>query len=165
VSEGLALWTREVAFPGSEQQAWLEEHVYPEAGIEPHPEVEKIDAAKDLLWGVQCNAALMLGEGRSEEEVVRYVAVPAAALRGGLCLLLPPRPGSTGTRDARPQPQPLRQAPAREAGLPVRSVGQGRHRAPAPGTGEARIKRPAKKFDLFANSQHFSKEKADRLKC
>ena len=158
MSEGLALWAREVAFPGSEQQAWLEEHAYPEAGVEPHGEVEKITATKDLLWGVQCNAALMLGEERFEEEVVRYVAVPAA-LSGGLCLLLPPRPGSTGTRDARPQPQPLRQAPAREAGLPVRSVGQGRHRAPASGTGEARIKRLAKKFDLLRTLSTSAKKK------
>ena len=34
VSEGLALWAREAAFPGGEEQAWLEEHAYPEAGIE-----------------------------------------------------------------------------------------------------------------------------------
>ena len=26
-----------------------------------------------MLWGVQCNAALMLDEGRSEEEIVRYL--------------------------------------------------------------------------------------------
>lgn len=74
VSEGLALWAREVAFPGGEQQSWLEEHAYPETGVVPYGDVGGIHAAKDLLWGVQCNAALMLGEGRSEEEVVRYIA-------------------------------------------------------------------------------------------
>jgi len=74
VSEGLALWAREVAFPGSEQQTWLEENAYPEAGIESDGDVGKIHAAKDLIWGAQCNAALMLGEGRPEDEVVRYLA-------------------------------------------------------------------------------------------
>jgi hypothetical protein len=73
VSEGLALWAREVAFPGSEQRTWLEEHAYPEAGIEPDGDPGKIHAARDLLWGAQCNAALMLEEGRPEEEVVGYL--------------------------------------------------------------------------------------------
>lgn len=73
VSEGLALWAREVAFPGSEQLAWLEEHAYPQAGIEPEGDPAVIHTARDLLWGAQCNAALMLDEGRPEDEVVRYL--------------------------------------------------------------------------------------------
>ena len=74
VSEGLALWAREVAFPGEEGQAWLEENVYPEVGIEPDgSDLAKIHEAKDLLWGAQCNAALMLGEGRPPEEAARYL--------------------------------------------------------------------------------------------
>jgi hypothetical protein len=43
------------------------------AGIEPDGDVGKIHAAKDLLWAAQCNAALMLGEGRPEDEVVQYL--------------------------------------------------------------------------------------------
>ena len=75
VSEGLALWAREVAFPGGEEQDWLEEHAYPEVGIRPDGcDLSKIHAAKDLLWGAWCNAAFMLREGRSPEEVARYVA-------------------------------------------------------------------------------------------
>lgn len=75
VSEGLALWAREAVFPGDEEQAWLEEHAYPEAGIEPGGgELPKILAAKDALWGARCNAALMLDEGRSQEEAARYLA-------------------------------------------------------------------------------------------
>jgi hypothetical protein len=75
VSEGLALWAREIAFPGGEEQAWLEEHAYAEAGIKPGGgDLSRIHAGKDMLWGVQCNAALMLGEGRSQEEAVRYLA-------------------------------------------------------------------------------------------
>jgi hypothetical protein len=73
VSEGLALWAREVVFPAEEQQTWLEENAYPEAGIEPDSDVGKIHTARDLLWGVHCNAALMLDEGRPEEEVVPYL--------------------------------------------------------------------------------------------
>ena len=73
VSEGLALWARIVAFPGSGQRDWLEEHAYPEAGIEPDGDPGEIQTARDLLWGVQCNAAFMLEEGRPEEEVVRYL--------------------------------------------------------------------------------------------
>jgi hypothetical protein len=74
ISEGLALWAREVAFPGGEQQSWLEKHAYPEAGVEQQGDLHSIHAAKDLLWGVQCNAALMLDEERPEEEVVGYLA-------------------------------------------------------------------------------------------
>ena len=73
VSEGLALWARDVVFPAGEQQTWLEEHAYPEAGIEPDGDVGRIHTARDLLWGAQCNAALMLDEGRSEEEVDPYL--------------------------------------------------------------------------------------------
>ncbi|MDP9478618.1 MAG: hypothetical protein M3R38_23545 [Actinomycetota bacterium] len=74
VMEGLALWAREVAFPGDEAQAWLEENVYPEAGIRPDgSDLQKIHAAKDMLWGAQCNAALMLAEGRPPEEAARYL--------------------------------------------------------------------------------------------
>ena len=74
VSEGLALWAREVAFPGGEEQSWLEEHAYREVGIEPNGgDIGKIHAAKDLLRGAQCNAVFMLDEGRSEEEVARYL--------------------------------------------------------------------------------------------
>jgi hypothetical protein len=73
VSEGLALWAREVVFPAGEQQTWLEEHAYPEAGIEPDGDAGKIHTARDLLWGAQCNAAFMLDEGRPEEEVVQYL--------------------------------------------------------------------------------------------
>jgi hypothetical protein len=75
VSEGLALWAREVAFPEEEAQSWLEQHIYPEAGIEPDgSDLGKIHEAKDTLLGVECNAALMLDEGRSPDEAARYLA-------------------------------------------------------------------------------------------
>jgi hypothetical protein len=73
VSEGLALWAREISFPGSEQSSWLEEHAYPEAGIEPDGDPATIHTARDLLWGAQCNAAFMLEEERPEQEVVGYL--------------------------------------------------------------------------------------------
>ena len=74
ISEGLALWARDVAFPGSGQLTWLQEHAYPEAGIESDGDPGKLHTARDLLWGAQCNAAFMLEEGRPEAEVVRYLA-------------------------------------------------------------------------------------------
>jgi hypothetical protein len=75
VSEGLALWAREVAFPEEEAQSWLEQHIYPAAGIEPDgSDLGKIHEAKDALLGVECNAALMLDEGRSPGEAARYLA-------------------------------------------------------------------------------------------
>ena len=73
ISEGLALWAREVAFPGGEQSAWLEVHAYPQAGIEPGGDPAVIQTARDLLRGAQCNAAFMLEEVRPEKEVVRYL--------------------------------------------------------------------------------------------
>ena len=74
VMEGLALWAREVAFPGNEAQAWLEENIYPEAGIEPGGgDLSKIHEAKDMLWGAQCNAAFLLAEGRPPGEAARYL--------------------------------------------------------------------------------------------
>ena len=73
VSEGLALWAREISFPGNGQLEWLEENAFPEAGIEPAGDPGEIQTARDLLWGAQCNAALMLDEGRPEEEAIRYL--------------------------------------------------------------------------------------------
>jgi hypothetical protein len=73
VSEGLALWAREIAFPGNEQQSWLGENAFPQAGIEPDGDPGAIQTARDLLWGARCNAAFMLDEGRPEEEAIRYL--------------------------------------------------------------------------------------------
>ncbi len=74
ISEGLALMAHEMLFAPGEVEAWLAEHIYPEAGIRPdYSDLTKIQRAKDLLFGVSCNAAWLLGEGRPEAEVLDYL--------------------------------------------------------------------------------------------
>jgi hypothetical protein len=74
LSEGIALWAHEVVFPSAEAEAWLAEHIYPQVGILPDgSDLKKIQHANDILFGVRCNAALMLDDGYSEPEVLRYL--------------------------------------------------------------------------------------------
>ncbi|MBV9791771.1 MAG: hypothetical protein JOZ51_26515 [Chloroflexi bacterium] len=74
ISEGIALWAHELVFPAEEAARWLEEHIYPEAGIAPDgSQLNQVDQATDLLWGVRCNAALMLDEGYASAEVMHYL--------------------------------------------------------------------------------------------
>jgi len=74
ISEGLALLAHEMIFAPGEAEAWLAEHIYPEAGMRSdHSDLTKIHRAKDLLFGVSCNAAWLLGEGRPEVEVLDYL--------------------------------------------------------------------------------------------
>ena len=48
-------------------------HAYPESGIDPDGDAGRSHTARHLLWGAQCNAAFLLDESRSDEEVVRYL--------------------------------------------------------------------------------------------
>lgn len=74
LSEGIALWAHEMVFPGEEAEAWLAENIYPEVGIVPDgSDLKKIQHANDILFGVRCNAALMLDDGYTEQEVTRYL--------------------------------------------------------------------------------------------
>lgn len=74
LSEGIALWAHELIFPVAEAEAWLAEHIYPEVGVMPDgSDLKKVQDANDALFGVHGNAALMLNEGVSEEEVRRYL--------------------------------------------------------------------------------------------
>jgi hypothetical protein len=74
ISEGLALLAHEMLFAPGEAEAWLAEHIYPEAGMRSdHGDLTKIHRAKDLLFGVSCNAAWLLGEGRPQAEVLDYL--------------------------------------------------------------------------------------------
>jgi hypothetical protein len=75
VSEGLALLAHEMIFEPGEQEQWLADHVYAEAGITPeHCNLTTIYRAQDLLRGVYCNAAFLLREGRPDREVLDYLA-------------------------------------------------------------------------------------------
>lgn len=74
ISEGLALLAHEMLFAPGEAEAWLAEHIYPAAGIRPDTsDLTKIHRARDLLFGVSCNAAWLLGEGRAPAEVLGYL--------------------------------------------------------------------------------------------
>ena len=74
ISEGLALLAHEMIFGPGEAEAWLTEHIYPEAGIDPdHCDLTKIHRARDLLFGVSCNASWLVEEGRPEGEVLDYL--------------------------------------------------------------------------------------------
>lgn len=74
ISEGLALLAHEMIFAPGEAEAWLAEHIYPAAGMPPdHSDLTKIHRAKDLLFGVSCNAAWLLGEGRPQAEALAYL--------------------------------------------------------------------------------------------
>lgn len=74
LSEGIALLAHEMLFAPGEAQQWLAEHIYPEAGMDPDTsDLTKIHRANDLLFGVSCNAAWLLREGRSPAEVLDYL--------------------------------------------------------------------------------------------
>jgi len=74
ISEGLALLAHEMLFAPGEEEQWLTEQIYPEAGMSPvHFDLRKIQHATDLLWGVWCNAAWLISEGRPDAEVRNYL--------------------------------------------------------------------------------------------
>ncbi len=74
ISEGLALLAHEILFAPEEAEQWLADHIYPEAGISPDgSDLTKFQYATDLLFGVSCNAAWLLSEGRTEAEVKAYL--------------------------------------------------------------------------------------------
>jgi hypothetical protein len=95
ISEGLALLAHALIFAPGEAEAWLAEQIYPEAGIRPdESDLTKIHRARDLLFGVSCNAALLLEEGRPPAEVLnylmRYALLNAEAARRELASLQRP---------------------------------------------------------------------------
>lgn len=124
ISEGLALLAHEMVFAPGEAEAWLAEHIYPEAGMRSdHSDLTKIHRAKDLLFGVSCNAAWLLSEGRPDDEVlaylVRYALVSEEAARRELASLQ--RPFSRGNIftyfHGRRLLSPMLQGPQRKARL------------------------------------------------
>jgi len=74
VSEGLAMLAREMIFSPEEQHQWLCQHIYPDAGVKPLEADGPAMYQVGPLWmAVRSNAAFLLGEGRSDEEVLGYV--------------------------------------------------------------------------------------------
>jgi len=75
ISEGIATTAAEMIFAPGEAERWLEEHIYPLAGITPDgADQAKLSRAAGLVAGVRGNACFMLHEeGRPEDEVVQYL--------------------------------------------------------------------------------------------
>jgi hypothetical protein len=75
ISEGIATSACEMVFSPEEAEQWLAEHIYPAADIEP----DSVDIANLRKAGVLLdypsggNAAFLLREGRSDEEVMNYL--------------------------------------------------------------------------------------------
>ncbi len=75
ISEGIATSACEMLFTPEEVEHWLSEHVYREAGIEPEAiDIVKLRKAQELLdYPIGGNAAFLLHEGRSDEDVMDYL--------------------------------------------------------------------------------------------
>jgi len=75
ISEGIATSACEMLFSPEEAEQWLAKHIYPEAGIEPDTvDIAKLRKALELLeYPVGGNAAFLLHEGRSDDEVMQYL--------------------------------------------------------------------------------------------
>lgn len=73
ISEGIAMMAHEMIFVPGEAEQWMAEHVYAAFQIEVDPQaLLKMRKATEMLEGVWGNAMLLLGEGRSDEEVAEY---------------------------------------------------------------------------------------------
>ena len=74
ISEGLAVLAPSMIFPPDEEQAWLAEHIYPTAGVEPLAvDWGHVRQVSEWSMDVQGNAAFLLREGRPDQEVMRYL--------------------------------------------------------------------------------------------
>ncbi|MFG1695923.1 hypothetical protein [Nonomuraea sp. NPDC049309] len=74
LSEGLGLAAEEAIFPENEARDWLNATVLPKAGMEPiEADLAAVHHAKNVLWGVWGNVALMADEGRGEAELAAYL--------------------------------------------------------------------------------------------
>jgi hypothetical protein len=75
ISEGLGMLAPSVIFTPYEEQIWLAEHIYPLAGVEPFAvNWEQVRRISELSMDVQGNAAILLREGRSDQEVLQYLS-------------------------------------------------------------------------------------------
>jgi hypothetical protein len=69
ISEGLAMLAPSMIFTADEEQAWLAEHIYPVAGVEPLAvDWEFVRKISELPMDVQGNAAFLLRAGSSDQE-------------------------------------------------------------------------------------------------
>lgn len=74
ISEGFAVLAPSMIFTPGEEQTWLAEHIYPVAGVEPVAmDWEYMRRMFEWSMDAQGNAAFLLREGRSDQEVVHYL--------------------------------------------------------------------------------------------
>lgn len=75
LSEGLGLHAQGIVFPDDQAQAWLTDNILTEHRIQPDgSDFAAIHEARNILFGAQCNAALLAAEGRSDVEVAEYLS-------------------------------------------------------------------------------------------
>lgn len=74
ISEGIATLAVSMLFSPEEEAQWVAEHLSPRAGLAVSPEEARwISPAYTLYTPVRSNAALLLHEGRSEQDVLEYL--------------------------------------------------------------------------------------------
>lgn len=74
ISEGIALLAMQSVFDRGEAELWMNSNIYTGFGLEADSsDLLAIQKATDLLRGAWCNAALLLDEGRTVSEAVRYI--------------------------------------------------------------------------------------------
>lgn len=75
IEEGIAQLAHEMIFAEGEAEQWLAEHVYRALPKEVDPIVLlRLRQASEMLGGVWDNAAMLLDEGQSEQDVIQYLA-------------------------------------------------------------------------------------------
>lgn len=73
IQEGIATIAHEIIFAEGEAEQWLVEHVYRPLNIDVDPHVLlRLRQTSAMLEGVWHNAAILLDEGRSDQEVAQY---------------------------------------------------------------------------------------------
>lgn len=74
IEEGIAQMAHEMIFAEGEAEQWIAEHVYRTMQKEVDPMVLlRLRQASEMLGGVWDNAAMLLDEGRPEQEVSQYL--------------------------------------------------------------------------------------------
>lgn len=74
ISEGIGLHAERILFAGDESQRWITDNVLVPLGIElDHSDFREIREARNILWGVWGNAALMAADKRSDTEITDYL--------------------------------------------------------------------------------------------
>jgi len=90
LSEGLGLHGQDILFSGDEAQAWLRDTVLAEYDIPADgSDFAAIHRARNVLFGVWTNAALLLAQGRPEAEVASYLMRWALIRESEVDLVLP----------------------------------------------------------------------------